>query len=156
MTADAAQSPSIQAFVRQQTIISIAVSMAFSAGFFVLIFGGVDPVAVFKPHNLVVDFLPQAAIASFMAAFIPALITRSALIGGRLPGVAPSVLSIALRALAYAALGLGLGALAFAALYHSGIQHMVWYVAFAMKVIFGGLLGAIITPPAVRAVLKQG
>ena len=145
-----------RAFVRKQTLISVIITMAISAAFFFINFGGIDRITVFKPNNFVVDFLPQAAFASFMAALMPALQTRSAFAHGILPGSARSVTSIVLRAFAYAALGLGLGGLAFASLYYSRIELIPWVGALAIKIAFGALLGFIITPPAVRAVLKQG
>ncbi|MDM7928735.1 MAG: hypothetical protein ACT6R2_00505 [Blastomonas fulva] len=144
------------AHVRKQTLISIVITMAISAGFFLAVFGTTDPIAVWAPDNLALDFLPQSGAASFMAALMPALQTRAAIAKGTLPGTPPSVRSIVVRAVLLALLALGLGGVVIFALKLSGVVSFAWGPAFAIKVAYGALLGLIITPPAVRAVLKQG
>lgn len=145
-----------RAYLRKQTLISIVITMAISAGFFLLIFGSTNPIAVWAPHNLALDFLPQSGAASFMAALMPALQTRAAIAKGKLPGTPPSVRSIVVRAIMLALLALGLAGIVIGALQLSGIATFAWGTAFAIKVAYGALLGLVITPPAVRAVLKQG
>ncbi|MCO5794862.1 MAG: hypothetical protein HEQ21_18765 [Blastomonas sp.] len=145
-----------RAYLRKQTIISIVITMAISAGFFLLVFGRTDPIAVWGPDNLALDFLPQSGAASFMAALMPALQTRSAIAKGTLPGTPPSVESIVLRAVMLAVLALALGGGVIGLLTLSGIAVFPWTTAFAIKVAYGALLGLIITPPAVRAVLMRG
>lgn len=145
-----------RAYVRKQTLISIIITMAISAGFFLLIFGTTDPIAVWAPDNLALDFLPQSGAASFMAALMPALQTRAAIAKGRLPGTPSSVRSIVVRAIMLALLGLGMAGIVIVALKLSGVASFAWGPAFAIKVAYGAMLGLVITPPAVRAVLKQG
>ncbi|GGB56566.1 hypothetical protein [Blastomonas aquatica] len=145
-----------KAYVRRQTLFSMVITMAISAGFFLLIFGTTDPIAVWAPHNLALDFLPQSGAASFMAALMPALQTRSAIAKGALPGTAPSVGSIVVRAIMLALLALGLAGIVIGVLQFSGAASFAWGTAFAIKVAYGALLGLLITPPAVRAVLTKG
>jgi hypothetical protein len=144
------------AYVRKQTLISILITMAISAGFFLLVFGSTNPIAVWAPDNLALDFLPQSGAAAFMAALMPALQTRAAIIKGTLPGTPPTARSIVVRAIGLALLALGLGGCVIGLLKLSGIAVFPWATAFAIKVAYGALLGLIITPPAVRAVLPKG
>jgi hypothetical protein len=143
-------------FVRKQTLVSVVISMAISAVFFVLVFHGIDTVAVWSPDNLALDFLPQSGLASFMAALMPALQARSAIAKGQLPGDLPSVRSIAVRALLLAGMALLLAGAIMALLKISGIAAFPYNTAFAIKVAYGAFLGLIITPPALRAVLPKG
>ncbi|MFN3820541.1 hypothetical protein [Blastomonas sp.] len=144
------------AYVRKQTLISILITMAISAGFFLAVFGQTNPIAVWAPDNLALDFLPQSGAASFMAALMPALQTRAAMTKGKLPGTAPTVRSIVVRAILLALAALGLAAVVIGALTLSGVASFAWGTAFAIKVAYGALLGLLITPPAVRAVLTKG
>ena len=143
-------------YVRKQTLISIVITMAISAGFFLLIFGRTNPIAVWAPHNFALDFLPQSGAAAFMAALMPALQTRAAIVKGTLPGTPPTVRSIVVRAIMLALLALGLAGVVIGVLKLSGIATFAWGTAFAIKVAYGALLGLVITPPAVRAVLTKG
>lgn len=145
-----------RAYVRKQTLISIIITMAISAGFYLLIFGTTDPIAVWAPDNLALDFLPQSGAAAFMAALMPALQARAAIAKGTLPGTPPSVRSIVVRAIMLALLALGMAGVVIVALKLGGVASFAWGPAFAIKVAYGALLGLVITPPAVRAVLKQG
>lgn len=144
------------AYVRKQTIISIVITMAISTGFFLLVFGRTDPIAVWAPDNLALDFLPQSGAASFMAALVPALQARAAIAKGQLPGAPPTIASIVVRAVMLALLALGLAGIVIGVLKLSGIAVFPCGTAFAIKVAYGALLGLIITPPAVRAVLPKG
>jgi hypothetical protein len=144
------------AYVAKQTLISVVITMAISAAFFLAVFGGTDPIAVWAPDNLALDFLPQSGAASFMAALVPALQARAAIAKGTLPGTAPTIGSIVFRAIMLALLALGLAGIIIALLKVSGIAQFAWATAFAIKVAYGALLGLIITPPAVRAVLPKG
>lgn len=144
------------AYVRKQMITSIIISMAVSAAFFLLVFRMTDPIAIGAPDNLALDFLPHTGFASFLAAFIPALQTRAAMARGELPGKAPGVMSVLLRAILFAVIGLGFAGLIIAVLNASAIATFSWSTAFAIKIAYGALLGVIITPPAVRAVLAKG
>ncbi len=145
-----------RAYVRRQTLISIVITMGISAGFFLLVFGRTDPITVWAQDNLAFDFLPQSGAASFMAALMPALQARAAITKGKLAGTPPRVASIVVRAVMLALLALGLAGIVIALLKFSGIATFAWGTALAIKVAYGALLGLIITPFAVRAVLTKG
>lgn len=146
---------STSAYVRKQTLISMIISMAFSAAFFLLIFRNAGPVEVWEPDFLAFDFLPQSGIASLMAALVPALQTRTAIARGQLPGNVPTIRSVVVRAFAFALLGLGLAGMVIAVLKASGTSVFPWETAFAIKVGYGAFLGLFITPWAVRAALRS-
>ncbi len=145
---------SADAYLRRQTIISIIVSAVFSAVFFLLIYRNPGPVAVWAPDYLALDFVPQSALASLMAALVPGLQTRSAVARGNLAGTVPTARSIVLRALLCALLGLGVAVIIIAALWISGVVVVPWATAFAIKTAYGGLLGRVVTPRALRPLLN--
>lgn len=134
--------------VRTQTLISIVISMAVSAGFFLAVFGQAPQIAVRTLAGLAVDFVPQTLGAGFMAALMPALILRAQM-SGAMPEIGlPSIAAIIGRALALAVLGLGLAAIVIAVLWFGPWSTLPWRTAFALKVVYGGLIGLIITPAA--------
>ena len=144
------------AFLRKQTLISVVISMAISAAFFMMVFRSDNPVAVWAPDNLAFDFLPQSGAAGFMAALMPALQARAAIAKEHSYGAAPAITSIVIRALALTVIALILAGCVIVLLKASGITVFPRSTAFAIKVVYGALLGLIITPPALRAVLPKG
>lgn len=146
---------STNTYVGKQTVVSIIISMAFSAAFFLLIFRNAGPVEVWEPDFLALDFLPQSGIASLMAALVPVLQTRTAMARGQLPGNIQSIRSVVVRAFLFALLGLGLAGLVIAMLNVSGATVFPSQTAFAIKVAYSAFLGLFITPWAVRAVLGK-
>lgn len=146
----------VRTFTRNQTIISMIISMALSAAFYILVFGGTDPVTIMAPDNFALDFLPQSVLASFMAALMPALQARSAMTKGKLPGSPPAAGVVFRRAVIFALLALGLAGIAIGLLAISDIASLSRNAAFAVKVAYGALLGLVFTPPALRAVLSKG
>lgn len=144
---------STSAYVRKQTLISMTISMAFSAAFFWLIFRNAGPVEVWEPDFFALDFLPQSGIASLMAALVPALQTRTTIGRGQLLGNVPTIRSVVVRALAFALLGLGLAGMVIGVLKASDVSVFPWGTAFAIKVAYGAFLGLCVTPWAVRAAL---
>lgn len=143
-------------FVRKQTLISIVISMAISAVFFMLVFRSGNPIAVWAPDNLAFDFLPQSGAAAFMAALMPALQARAAIAKGQLHGTMPTIVSIVTRAIVLAVLALVLAGCVIVLLKFSGVAVFPRSTVLAIKVAYGALLGLIITPPALRAVLPEG
>ncbi len=144
------------AHLRNSTLISIGISMAISAAFFLLVFGLKPVIYVFAPDNLALDFIPQTLAAGFMAALMPALQTRTKMVAGSLAGAPPLPLQIAKRAVWLAVASLALAAAVTALLWLGGIETMPWGSALALKTGYGGLLGLIITPIALRAILPRG
>lgn len=136
------------ATVRTQTLISIAISMAVSAGFFLAVFGQAPLIAVRTPAGLAVDFVPQTLGAGFMAALMPALIVRAQMTGAIPASSLPSITAIIRRAVALAVLGLGLAAIVIALLWFGPLSALSWGTALTLKMGYGGLIGLIITPAA--------
>lgn len=143
-------------YVRKNTMISIVISMVISAVFFWLVFGGAPLIPVFGGTSLTVDFIPQTLAAGFMAAFVPAMQTRAKIKAGQFAGATPAIGGIVLRAIALAVAALVLAAVVTGALWIGGSDELSWSAAFIVKVIYGGLLGLIITPIALRALLPKG
>lgn len=144
------------AHIRTSTLISVVISMAISAAFFFLVFGMKPLIAVFAPDNLALDFVPQTLAASFMAALVPALQTRAKMVSGNLAGAPPLPRVIVVRAALLAGASLVLAAAATGLLWLGGIATLPWGSALALKIVYGGLLGLIITPIALRAILPRG
>lgn len=143
------------AHVRTSTLISVAISMAISAAFFLLIFGREAQIAVFGSSGLAVDLIPQTLVAGFMAALVPALQTRAKVAADSLAGIRPSLQRIALRAVLLAVSGLVLATALAAILALAGIETMSWSGAIAFKTAYGGLLGLIVTPAALHPLLLK-
>lgn len=146
----------VAAHVRTSTLISVIISMAISAAFFLLVFGQRPLITVFAAGGLALDFIPQTLAAGFMAALMPSLQTRAKLLTGRMPGTPPAIAAIVKRALALAVAALALAAIITALLWISKVEAMPWASALALKIGYGGLLGLIITPAALRAILPRG
>jgi hypothetical protein len=155
MTDATATLQDVKAYVRKQTMVSVFLSMLFSGLMFALAFRNAS-LNLWAPDYLGIDFLPQASGTLLMAALIPSLQARTAVLRGKLPGQPIAVRRIVLRALGFASLGLILGALAIAVLQATGISVFSWTSALAIKLTFGGILGLVATPLAVRAVLTEG
>ncbi len=144
------------AHIRTSTLISVVISMAISAAFFFLVFGKKPLIAVFAPDNLALDFIPQTLAAGFMAALMPALQTRAKIVSGILAGAPPVAKPIVARAVLLAVASLALAAAVTGLLWLGGIATLPWGSALALKIVYGGLLGLIITPIALRAILPRG
>ncbi|RVT39138.1 hypothetical protein [Sphingobium algorifonticola] len=147
---------SVSAHLRFSTLISVVISMAISAAFFLLIFGGTPNIRVFTVDGLALDFIPQTLAAGFMSALVPAIQTRAKMVAGSITGSPPPLWQIAVRALGLALGGLALAGVITALLWLAGAEAMSWASALAMKIGYGGLLGLIITPIALRAILPRG
>lgn len=144
-------------YIRRETAISIVISMAISAGFFLMLFGLTDQVPIQGFRGYAVDFLPQTFMVGLMGALVPSLLTRKRVARGTIATIeAPSrwpgaiVPRSALLAL-LATLVMGGGAMAILAA--SGAATIPWTLALAIKVMAGGLVAALVTPVAIRATL---
>ncbi|RZM05464.1 MAG: hypothetical protein EOP68_18110 [Sphingomonas sp.] len=132
------------ALIRRETAISVAINIGLSIAFYVALFGLAAPAA---PVALGRDCVPQAFMVTLMGTLVPGLLTRRE-VGG--PAAAIVVRAIG-NALAAAVLAGG-GALLLLAQATSPIAPTV---ALAVKAVFGGVLAAIVTPAALRAVLAR-
>lgn len=143
----------LERLIRRETLASMGINAVLSAAFFLGVFGAeVRPLAFADPDNLARDFLPQGGVIALMATLVPSLLVRRALrAAGR---DVPSVRQILGQAVLSIAGGLAVSALLmFACLYGPGAG-MGWTLAFAMKVLFGGLLGTLVTDRSLRRLYR--
>lgn len=120
--------------------ISFAINATLSLAFFLGVFG-LDRRALSwaMPDALAFDFVPQSIAVSLMSALVPALMVRKRL------AMAIGLRSIVLRAVAFAMAGAALGGLIAFLADRATLSPVDWYAALAMKLIYGGSLGALIT-----------
>lgn len=135
--------------IRRESLVSAGINAVISVGFFLAVFGGIDPVPVWGIGNYAFDFVPQSFAIGFFASFVPGLLTARALRSGSLtmlgrpaPGAAPILGRAILNALAAVVIGGGLCAVL---LWLAGVEQLGHAAAFALKVAYGALLGAIVT-----------
>jgi hypothetical protein len=149
MTAKAPRSLELAAYAARETLVSAVINAALSVGFFLLVFGGVDPVPTWGIGNYAFDFVPQSFAIGLMATLVPGFLCRSALIAGRIPGGSPLAIgpgSIVTRALVNGFLAGSVGAgMCAAALWASGLDALASTTAFVLKFAYGALLGAFVT-----------
>ena len=138
------------AYVRRETLISMAINGTLSLLFFLIVFGRTNPVPVWGPGMWVFDFLPQSFMIALMGTLVPGAITARRLKTGVLqPSAATSrrpralVLRALLLAMLSAVLGTGLVALLSLAI---GLVTLDWTMALVLKVAYGLALAGIVTP----------
>lgn len=120
--------------------ISFAINATLSLAFFLAVFG-VERRALSwaMPDALAFDFVPQSIAVSLMSALVPALIVRKRF------AIAIGLRSIVLRAIAFALAGAALGGLTAFVTGRAALSPVDWHAALAMKLAYGGSLGALIT-----------
>ena len=135
--------------IRREAGISFGINAALSLAFFHAVFGvAVRPVAWTAPDALALDFLPQSVAVSLMSALVPALIARRRL------SLAVPVRVIVSRAVGCALAGGALGAALAFATREAGIPPIGWHAALALKLLYGGALGAVITSLILRRMTR--
>jgi hypothetical protein len=143
-------------YIIVETLISIVINMLFSLAFATLIFGGQAKVEWWGARGAVVDFIPQAFMVALMGSLVPSLITARRIRTGTLaaPSRPPRRAILLLRSLGFA-----VGAVI---LFAGGAGTIVWaagstwltYPAFvAIKIAFGALVAAVVTPFALHLML---
>lgn len=131
--------------IRREAGISVVINGVLSLAFFLGVFGTVSrPLGWMVPDNLAIDFVPQSIAVALMSALVPALIARKRLGNG--PALRPILIRAALFALAGGFLG-GLLALSIGA---AGLSTIGWGAALAIKIAYGGALGALVATLALR------
>lgn len=144
-------------YVRTETLISMAINGVLSLVFFLIVFGQVDPVPMWGVGNWVFDFLPQSFMIALMGTLVPGALTAKRLRAGALqPSPQPSRLpsSLAFRALMLAVAAALVGTAIVAAIVAmAGITALAWTPALVLKVLYGIVLAALVTPIGLRAAL---
>lgn len=147
------------AYVRSEVRISVLINAAISLLFFLLVFRRTDPVPVWGLGKFAFDFIPQSLMIALMSAVVPGLLAIRRRRAGRVERIeAPSRLPQRLlpRALLVAVLAVAVGAGSVAlVLLAMGIESIGWTPALVTKVLYGAALAAIITPPTLRAALRE-
>lgn len=146
-----------QAYIRRETIASVIINALFSAGVFVLLFHGLELVPYWGIGNYVFDFAPQSFMIALMATLVPGAIAMKRQRSGKLPPGGPAnalpgnlVVRGVVLGLASAFCGLALaGALAWL----SGAATIDAGQALVLKVVYGAVLAAVVTPPSLRRAL---
>lgn len=141
-----------RALLRTELRIAILVNAALSIGFFLLVFGWRDAAA----RDLAIDFLPQTFGVTFLGTLIPSLITLRKIALGRIvpAGPVPTRGRHVLRIIAWAVGAVIILGGSAAALFTAFAPPMVPpLVGVTTKAVYGGLVGALITPPILRAAL---
>ncbi|PTS84468.1 hypothetical protein DBR17_07895 [Sphingomonas sp. HMWF008] len=122
----------------RETLVSIAINVAITIGFFFAVFGLQAPIA---GTSFGIDFLPQSFFVALMGTVIPGLLIRR----GSGTAIAPVVLrSIALALASVIVAGGG------AWLLFSQIATVPAGPALGIKIAFAAILSAIVTPYAVH------
>jgi hypothetical protein len=131
----------------REAAIGFAINATLSLAFFLGIFGVVARSLTWgAPDALGLDFVPQSIAVALMSALVPSLIARKRL------GLAMAIRAIMLRALGFAVGGAILGGLLAAAT--SALPPVGWGEALAIKLLYGGALGALITTLALKRMIR--
>lgn len=147
-------------YIMIETLISMAVNAAFSAGFALLIFGGRAEIGLWGPDGLALDFAPQTFVIAMMSVLVPTALTRRRIRSGALaPGRgAPSRLpgNLLVRALLLALVAtLLLGGTATALLAATWSGPLAFGAVLPLKIIYGAFVALAVTPPALRAAFQD-
>lgn len=144
-------------YVRRETAISVSINVVLSLAFFLLVFGRRDPIPVWGMGQYVFDFLPQSFMIALMSSVVPGLLAMKRRRSGLVAQASAATwlprrlltrgLLVGLMA---ALLGTGLVALVFSAL---DAEVIALSTALGLKLLYGGGLAAIVTPPTLRAAL---
>ncbi|CAM8671323.1 MULTISPECIES: hypothetical protein [Sphingobium] len=135
--------------IARQAGIGFAINATLSLAFFLGIFGMVArPLTWGAPDALGLDFVPQSIAVALMSALVPSLIARTRL------GRRVSTRTIILRAFGFAIGGAVLGGLLAWATGAVAQSPVAWGQALAIKLLYGGSLGALITILALKRMTR--
>ena len=150
----------MQRYILVETLISVAISAAISAGFASLVFGGRTAIELWGRTGLALDFVPQTFMIAMMSVLVPTALTRRRIAAGtiRATGGRPTRLprNLPVRALlAAAGATLLLGGAATAVLAVSWTGPLGFAAVLSLKVAYGAIVALLVTPPALRAALRD-
>lgn len=149
-----------EAYIRRETVVSVAINAALTLAFFLAVFGFRRPVPVWGMGAYVFDFVPQGFMIGLMASLVPGVLVGKALRAGKVtPMAAHSSLPSGLvaRSLLMAACGALAGVVISAGLLAASVlEQLPWGAALAGKLVWAVLLALIVTPAGLRAALARG
>jgi lysylphosphatidylglycerol synthetase-like protein (DUF2156 family) len=143
-------------YILAETLISIAVNAAISAGFAFVVFGGRTGIGLWGPDGLALDFAPQTFMIALMSVLVPTALTRRRIRTGaiqkrrgRASYLPRNLLVRALLVASLATVSLGGAAMLVLAATWSGA--LGFATVLPLKIIYGALVALLVTPPALRA-----
>lgn len=147
-------------YILVETMIGMVINALFSAGFAFLVFGGRAEIALWGPTGLALDFVPQTFAIAMMSVLVPTALTRRRIRAGTLApdGTAPSRLprNLLVRALLMALVAtVVLGGVATVLLAAIRVGPLAFAAVLPLKIIYGALVALAVTPPALRAALRD-
>ena len=145
-------------FLNIQLAVSAVLNAVFSAGFVVLLFGGMEQVGLWGMDGLAFDLVPTTFMITFITTLVLTIVTRNAAHQGLTPLPEPHRLpsSVLLRAAA-----LGAGAVILLVPPMVLVLWLVWNgdwsygSVMVFKIIYGVALGFVVIPTVVRAALAD-
>lgn len=144
-------------YVRRQTSVGVIIASVLTVLLFFVVFGGLATIPTWGPGGWVFDFLPQSFMIASMGTLVPGVLTRRKLRAGvvaALPGTTRLPRNLVVRALSLAVASAALGtALVAAVTFATQQESLAFAVALTLKVAYGALLAALITPLGLRAAL---
>lgn len=145
-------------YIGRETAISSAINAAISAGFFLAVFGFGAAIEVWGLGNYAFDFLPQSFAVAFFGCFVPSLLTRRALLAGKVlsaTGTVPTKSGLFVKSVLSGAIAVIVGGgLWLAGLWVSGAASIEPVPAFTLKIVYGAALGALVTRIQLKAMLN--
>lgn len=149
---------STAAYIRRETGVSMVINAVLTLAFFLLVFGrGGAAVPVWGVGAYVFDFVPQGFMIGLMGSLVPGALAGKARRAGKVAalGVAsPWPANLILRSLLLALCGALAGVvLSGAALTLLGLAQLPWGTGLAAKLVWAGLLAAMVTPVSLRKAL---
>lgn len=143
--------PTIDAIVVRETLLSVTINSAFGLAAFVLLFRGIDPVPIGPHTKLTNDFLVQATIIGFFAAFPPLLIVSHHIRKGKVSGRQVTLPAIFARAAALAlASAIVFGGAGWLVTHALDGASAPFFLIAVLKALFGAVIALVITPVALQ------
>ncbi|WP_296049528.1 hypothetical protein [uncultured Alteromonas sp.] len=152
---------SLSAYITRETLTGGTINALFSLLFVFIVFSGQSTVSMTGSAGLLVDSLPQGLAIGLLGSFFPSFLTRNRLRKGDIktrlqPAPSPLPQHPFLRALLFALLGASLTSLLFGLSYLvGGVAQLSFTLAAIIKVVWGGLLGAVVANIALRLALRD-
>lgn len=144
-------------YLLKEATVSALINAIISTAFFFGFFSGIDPIPIWGKGGYALDFLPQSFAVALMSALVPGLLARKAIAAGRFGAMgAPRLSRVFMRSVAWAIAGLVAGAgLATIVLLLTGVNTVSALSGLALKIVYGALLGALVTHRSVAALLSR-
>jgi hypothetical protein len=134
----------------REAAISVVINGVLSLAFFLAVFGAQPRLLHWTGSDgLALDFVPQSLAVALMSALVPSLIAR------RRMGKAMAVRPILFRAALFALAGTVFSGLLAFTISQAGFAPVAWTNALAIKIAYGGALGALVASLALQRLLSS-